>query len=286
MTGETPPRVVIQEAVRLAERFGTFNQREVRQRRARRLRATGWHDLVRILLLNWQDHENPQAGGAEIHLHEIFGRIVSRGHEVRSAVRRVARLQHRERRSTASKSIASARGTPFRSLRARIYSAQLAGRGYDCVVEDINKIPLYTPRWGARRLVALVPHLFGATAFREASIRWPPPCGWPSGHWDVLYRDVPFQAISESTADDLVARGIPRERIGVIYPGVDSTAFTPAPGERSRDSAVRVSRPAEEIQGRGPRHPRVRRDPDPGGEAGDRRCRRLSRVARAAGRIA
>src|ERR1041385_5642793 len=31
--------------------------------------------LMRILLVNWQDRENPQGGGAEIHLHEIFGRL-------------------------------------------------------------------------------------------------------------------------------------------------------------------------------------------------------------------
>src|SRR3954447_24237817 len=39
--------------------------------------------LVRILLVNWQDRENPQAGGAEIHLHEIFGRLAAQGHEAR-----------------------------------------------------------------------------------------------------------------------------------------------------------------------------------------------------------
>ena len=28
----------------------------------------------RILLVNWNDRTNPHAGGAEIHLHELFGR--------------------------------------------------------------------------------------------------------------------------------------------------------------------------------------------------------------------
>ena len=37
---------------------------------------------MKILLVNWQDRENPQAGGAEIHLHEIFGRLAGMGHEV------------------------------------------------------------------------------------------------------------------------------------------------------------------------------------------------------------
>ena len=37
---------------------------------------------MRLLLVNWQDRDNPQAGGAEIHLHEIFGRLAARGHDV------------------------------------------------------------------------------------------------------------------------------------------------------------------------------------------------------------
>src|SRR5258708_32423828 len=37
---------------------------------------------MRILLVNWQDRDNPQAGGAEIHMHEIFGRLAAKGHQV------------------------------------------------------------------------------------------------------------------------------------------------------------------------------------------------------------
>ena len=37
---------------------------------------------MKILLVNWNDRDNPHAGGAEIHLHEIFGRLAARGHEI------------------------------------------------------------------------------------------------------------------------------------------------------------------------------------------------------------
>ena len=37
---------------------------------------------MKILVVNWLDRENPQAGGAEQHLHEIFGRLTARGHDV------------------------------------------------------------------------------------------------------------------------------------------------------------------------------------------------------------
>ena len=45
--------------------------------------AISWKPLVvRLLVVNWQCRENPLAGGAEIHLHEIFGRLAARGHAV------------------------------------------------------------------------------------------------------------------------------------------------------------------------------------------------------------
>jgi len=45
-----------------------------------------------------------------------------------------------------------------------------------------------------------------------------------------VYRRAAFHAISESTRDDLVRRGVPRERIAVIYPGVDAAWYHPDPG--------------------------------------------------------
>ena len=36
----------------------------------------------KILVINWNDPSNPQAGGAEVNLSQIFGRIAAAGHEV------------------------------------------------------------------------------------------------------------------------------------------------------------------------------------------------------------
>jgi glycosyltransferase involved in cell wall biosynthesis len=188
--------------------------------------------IVKILLVNWQDRENPQAGGAEIHLHEIFGRLAARGHDVTllcggwpgCAPRVTLDGIDVIRIGTRLSWPALARGA---------YRRLFPDRPHDVLVEDINKMPLFTPRWGARRVVALVPHLFGGTAFQElpapvAAIVWlsERPLAW-------AYRGVPFHAISESTADDLVQRGIRRELIRVIYPGIDTSHYTPAPAERS-----------------------------------------------------
>jgi hypothetical protein len=41
---------------------------------------------LRVLVVNWLDRENPLAGGAEMHLHEVFGRLAARGHDVTALV--------------------------------------------------------------------------------------------------------------------------------------------------------------------------------------------------------
>jgi glycosyltransferase involved in cell wall biosynthesis len=110
----------------------------------------------------------------------------------------------------------------------------LAARPCDVFFEDINKAPLLTPLWGSRaKSVACVPHLFGGTVFQE--LAWPLATAvWLSERpLPLVYRNVPFQAISESTADDLVHRGIPREHVQVIYPGVSLEHFTPLAAHRS-----------------------------------------------------
>ena len=187
---------------------------------------------LRLLLVNWQDRENPQAGGAEIHLHEIFGRLAARGHAVTllcsgwpgAAPRAVVDGMDVHRVGT--------RYT-FPLLARRYFSRVLRGAGHDLLVEDINKVPLYTPRWGGPPVVGLVPHLFGGTVFQEAPLPVAAAVWLAERPLARVYRGLPFEAISESTRDDLAARGIAAERVRVIYCGIDSDRYTPAPEQRA-----------------------------------------------------
>jgi len=187
---------------------------------------------MRLHLVNWQDRENPQAGGAEIHLHEIFGRIASRGHEVSLLCSGWEGCAPRARLDGIDVHRAGTRYT-FQLHARRYYERVLAPAAADLLVEDINKVPLYTPRWGAKRTMALVPHLFGTTAFQEVSLPMAAMVWTLEQPLVRLYRGVPFEAISESTASDLAARGVPRGTIHVIYPGIDAQHYTPAPAMRS-----------------------------------------------------
>jgi glycosyltransferase involved in cell wall biosynthesis len=105
----------------------------------------------------------------------------------------------------------------------------LSRLSFDLLIEDLNKVPVLVPHWRPTPAVLLVHHLFGTTAFQEASLpvaavtwlmEWPLP---------RLYRNLPVQAVSRSTADDLVERGFDRSRIEVIENGVDLSFFAPDP---------------------------------------------------------
>jgi len=183
---------------------------------------------VKILLVNWNDRENPQAGGAEIHLHELFSRLAIWGHEIHLVASGWPGCPTH----------AVVDGIQVTRIGGR-HSFAVRGRGavrhamrqlrFDVVVEDINKIPLFLPTLTPLPFVAIVPHLFGTTAFAEASpplaaVVWAAEMPIP---W--VYRKAGFHAISESTRDDLVRRGVAAERVVVIHPGVDAKTYRPDP---------------------------------------------------------
>jgi glycosyltransferase involved in cell wall biosynthesis len=187
---------------------------------------------VNVLLVNWQDRGNPHAGGAEIHLFEIFGRLVAAGHRVRlvcsgwNGAPATATIDgiSIERVGNRNSFAVLGRGAVHRAI---------AAERPDILVEDVNKLPLFLATGTRLPFCAIVPHLFGSTAFAEAA--WPVAAVvWAAERplpW--AYRRAGFHAISESTRDDLIARGVPAQRIRVIHPGVDSRQFRPGPTGRS-----------------------------------------------------
>ena len=54
----------------------------------------------RILILNWWDIKNPLAGGAEVHLDEIFSRLAKDGFEVTLLCSKFKHSKNFGRRST------------------------------------------------------------------------------------------------------------------------------------------------------------------------------------------
>jgi glycosyltransferase involved in cell wall biosynthesis len=205
---------------------------------------------VNILVLNWQDRHNPQAGGAEIHLHEIFGRLAARGHRVTLLASGFPGAAPRE--TVDGIDVHRVGGRHSYTLLARpYYRRELAREHFDVVIEDLNKVPLFSPLWAKEPVVLLVHHLFGVTAFREASAPIAAATWLLERPIPRIYRGLPTEAVSESTADDLVRRGLRREDIRVIHNGVDLGFYTPDP------ATARLAEPTFLYLGRLRRYKRV-----------------------------
>lgn len=178
-----------------------------------------------LLAVNFRDPAHPEAGGAELHLEEILLEAVRRGWKVTwlaSGFRGApSEGEHRGMRIVR-------RGDwyDFNIAVPGVLRREFSGANTpDLIVEDINKVPCFCAQFSKAPVAVIVPHLFGTTAFREAhpaiasyvvALEWMIPRAY------ALSR---FLAISESTRDDLVGRGVPRGRIQVVHCGLDHTRY-------------------------------------------------------------
>ncbi len=182
---------------------------------------------MRILVVNWQDRLNPEAGGAEVHLHEIFGRLASQGHDVSLLV---SGWDGSPAEAVVDGMRVVRRGSRYTfplHVREGLRAVTAGQEPFDVLVEDINKLPLFTPFWANMPVVGLVPHLFGSTAFQQESLPVAATVWVAERLMPAAYRNRDFVVISDSTASDLEGRGFPRDRIHVSYPGIDHSVFTP-----------------------------------------------------------
>jgi glycosyltransferase involved in cell wall biosynthesis len=140
------------------------------------------------------------------------------------------------------------------SLHARRYFRERWGRGrpFDVIVEDLNKVPLFTPRWSDTPVVLLVHHLFGATAFQEANPLLAAATWLLERPVPRVFRGVSTIAVSRSTAEDLVRRGLRPDDITVIPNGIDVEHYTPLAAD-----AHRFERPTILFMGRVKKYKRV-----------------------------
>lgn len=184
---------------------------------------------MHLVVLNWRDIKDPDAGGAEIHLHEILKRMVARGHRATlfASAYDGGKL---ELEVDGVRIIRRGAWWNANFVLPRAMRAFLRDNSADLVVEDINKIPFFAPRYTRTPVLAVIPHLFGSTVFRETN----PAFASYVMAWESLipraYRNCRFAAISPSTRDDLVARGIDASQIDVVLCGLDHGVFKRLPG--------------------------------------------------------
>ncbi len=193
---------------------------------------------MNVIAFNWRDPKHPEAGGAELHLFEILRRIVRDGGRATWLAERYAGAPEEDAVDGIRIHRAGSWYNAHLALGA-LYRGRYRRERFDLVLDDINKVPFFTPLFATAPVLAVVPHLFGTTAFHEAPA---PIAGIVWAHESLIpfvYRQTPFLAISESTRSDLSARGIDPGRISVVPCGLTQADYAvTTPPESRRDPTI------------------------------------------------
>jgi len=179
---------------------------------------------MRILLLNWQDIKNPAGGGAEVYLHQIFKRLAAQGHDITLLCSQFSSAP-REEVIDGLRIVRRGNRNLFNYTVPIEYMRRFRRKHFDIVIDDINKIPFYTPLYVREPLLGMVMHLFGSSIYKETSI--------PAASYVYcaerlalsVYRNTPLVAISKSTRTELLSHGCRQENIFLVPCAVNHTAY-------------------------------------------------------------
>lgn len=166
---------------------------------------------------------HPAAGGAEKHLHRIFSLIAQMGHQVVLFTTSFAGAKPRE--VVDGIQVVRKGGDLFFQLTVAANIRKLDKEfRFDVVVEDLNKLPLFTPYLQKKPVLVQMHHLWRGSIFHEAVF----PVALGVWFFERIipwfYRKEPFVVVSPSTRRELCEIGVGEDRVSVIYNGSDDCA--------------------------------------------------------------
>ena len=160
---------------------------------------------MKILIFNWRDIKNPQAGGAELVTHEISKRWINSGHEVTLFTSQFPQSK-KEEIIDKVKIIRSGQQWSVHWKAYLHYQKYFKGK-FDIIIDEINTIPFFTPLYVKERKIAYFNQLAREVWFYESFF----PISLLGYLLEPLYlrfyRNIPTMVISSSTKKDLVSLG-------------------------------------------------------------------------------
>ncbi len=181
---------------------------------------------LRILVLSDRDWTHPQGGGTGTNLYGQVSRWIAWGHRVDVVACSYPGAAPVERLGALTIHRVGGRSTVFprviwRGIRGRLPEV-------DVVLEVINGITFLTPLWVRTPRLALVHHVHREHYVEEMGRKGRlAALLLETAPLKLLYGDTRFLTVSNASAGEIAAHGIPRELITVHRNGVETAAFQP-----------------------------------------------------------
>lgn len=169
----------------------------------------------KILIINWQDITNPLAGGAEVHLHEVFERIAARGNRV-TLFCHAYRGSKKEEFRNGIRILRIGNRFLFNFIVPLYYLFKLRKENFDVIVDDVNKIPFYTPLFIRKPIQGVTHHLFGKSIFLETILPFALYVYLAERFIKPVYRNIHFIIGSPSTHKEYLHRGFSPDRVSIV----------------------------------------------------------------------
>jgi glycosyltransferase involved in cell wall biosynthesis len=192
-------------------------------------------ESLKILIFNWRDIKNPEAGGAEIYIHEVAKRLVKKGNEITLFSAKFKNATDEEEIDGIKVVRRGNKSTVY--LRARTFFKEMNSK-VDLVIDSINTIPFFTPLYVRDKpKIAIIFQLTGQVFYKVL----PKPLAYIAKNaepflYKMLYRKVQSIVLSQSVKDELVSIGLSESNIEVAEPGIDLNFYTP--GEKTEYPSV------------------------------------------------
>lgn len=207
-----------------------------------------------ILIFNWRDIKNPEAGGAEVFTHEIAKRLVRSRHKVTLFTSRFPGARRKEIVDGVEIIRKGNRLTVY--YQAYIYYKKDLKGKFDVVVDEINgNLPWFTPVYIKEKKVAIRHQVefSGIANLRDSVLYYELPLPLSvflylfEYFYLTLYRlmRIPMITVSDSTRKDLLALGFTERDISIVPDAISFRPLKVVPKKEACPTLIYVGRLAK-----------------------------------------
>ena len=190
---------------------------------------------MKILTFNWRDIRNPEAGGAEIYTHQILKRFARSGYDVTLFTSRFKGCNKKETIDGVNIVREGNRYSVYRKAK-RFYKKS----NFDLVIDEINTVPFFTPKFVNGPVVALIHQLCREFWFYEVPLPFSIVGYCLENRWLRNYTSFQTVTVSESTRSDLLGLGF--KRVSIVPNGLNVNPLARVPEKSEKPSILFLGR--------------------------------------------